>query len=344
MNARRCTFYLIYFLSVYVFIEVALRMALGFLGYPILMPKEYFLDKYYGVLRPVLTREIRNDDEIKDILVLGGSVICTGYSKLDSLLPTILVNELGDKRKYVLHNVAVPAHTSMDNLLKYRALEGKRFDLVIYYEAINENRANNVPEVDFREDYSHIRWYEDIELLIAHSEINFTVVPFFLEKVIMETRNLLLHKVYINQNGVDSVYTQFGSDIKTAKSFKKNLEDIISIAGSRNEKLLMLSYASYFPRRTDLTGGAEDFKYFGNCQYRTVTSLWGKSENIEKGIRIHNGILRKLARTKGIAFLDMENIMPQDSSLFCDVCHLSEPGTKRFAKEIAQFIVKEKLL
>ena len=153
------------------------------------------------------------------------------------------------------YNAAVAGHTSLDNRIKYDLLDKQRFDLVLYYEAINENRANNIPPKDFRADYSHIKWYSDIYLLQAHPEINFTVIPFLVDKVSRAIKDRLTNRVYISQEEVDQIYVPYGGDIKTAASFGKNIGDIIKIASKRKEKLVLMSYASYFRKGLTLKAG-----------------------------------------------------------------------------------------
>jgi hypothetical protein len=45
-----------------------------------------------------------------------------------------------------------------------------------------------------------------------------------------------------------------------------------------------------------------------------------------------------------LPYVDMEAIMPKNPTLFCDVCHLSEPGAKLFARSMASYIIENKLL
>lgn len=343
MSLRSFLFTIIFFFVLFLFTEILLRICLAFYGYPILKPGNYIYSGFYPALNEVIDKDIRNDDQIYDVLILGGSVISKPWSNMDFRLDTILQNRYGKDHQFAIYNTAAAGHTSMDNLIKYRLLHDKRFDLVIYYEAINENRANSIPKADFRADYSHMKWYSDIYMLQSHSEINFTVIPFLADKLITAVRDKLQHKKYISIDEVDQVYAQFGSDIKTAATFKKNLTEMADMAQIRGETLLLTSYATYFPANVKLTGEESDMKYFAGCSYASPVSIWGKSDNVKKGVDTHNQILRSIVSSRNMPFLDMETMMPKDASLFCDVCHVSEPGAQLFATKTASYLIDNKL-
>ncbi|MCF2490827.1 hypothetical protein [Dyadobacter sp. CY347] len=288
--------------------------------------------------------EIRNDDAIKDILILGGSVISTGYLNLEPRLDTLLKQKYGNNAKFAFYNIAAPAHTALDNAMKYDLLDKHHFDLVIYYEAINDTHANNIPPADFKDDYSHIKWYDDIYLLGAHPEINITVIPYLIDKTIHYLSDKVNHKIYLSQYGVDQKFIQYGAQVQSERAYEMNVGRIIAKSRSKGEKLLLLSYASHFPPNIALTGDKKDLKYYAKCNFATPVTMWGSPESVRKGVNRHNEILRRLAQTNSVAFMDMEKRFPADSSLFCDVCHLSEAGARQFARELAAFLIDEKML
>ncbi|MCE6990326.1 hypothetical protein [Dyadobacter sp. CY323] len=343
MKLRLFLFSAIFFLILFLLTEILLRLTLVFFGYPFFKPSDNIYKSYYTNLDPVRQKDIKSNDDIFDVLILGGSVVSTPWSNLEARLDTILKDEYKD-RKFAFYNIAGAGHTSLDNALKYTLLDKQRFDLVFYYEAINENRANNIPAKDFRQDYSHIQWYDGIYLLQAHPEINITVIPYVVDKAIRFIRDNIKKRVFISQDKVDPAYAVFGSDIKTAVPYQKNIERLIKTAASRGDKLVLMSYASYFPPNVKLTGKEKDMKHFAGCRFASPVTIWGLPENVHKGIEIHNMGLRKLVKKYRMPFLDMEATMPKDSTLFCDVCHVSEAGAQRFAHEMAGFIIREKIV
>ena len=344
MKLRLVLFNTVFFLILFVCTEVLLRLTLVFFGYPFLQPSGYICKGFYKELEAVEKKDIKSNDKVIDILILGGSVVSTPWSNMGGRLDTILRKTYRNGEQFAFYNVAAAGHTSLDNRLKYELLDKQRFDLVIYYEAINENRANNIPAKDFYPDYSHIKWYSDIHLLLAHPEIDFIVTPYICAKLIRAVKDLVTHKIYVSQEKVNPVFVKYGGDIKTAASYEKNIDTIIKIAQKRGDKLLLMSYASYFPPKVKLTGEENDMKHFANCNYASPVIIWGAPGHVQKGIEVHNQILRKLVLKNHVSFLDMAKRMPADSSFFCDVCHVSEPGARYFAKEVSNFIIEKKLI
>lgn len=344
MKLRYLAFSGIFALILLFVTEILLRCGLLFFGYPFLRPSDYLYAGFYSNVQAVKAADIHRGGDVKNVLILGGSVVSTPWSHLENRVDTILQKHYGLRGKYAFYNIAGAGHTSRDNAIKYGLLEGKQFDLVVYYEAINENRANNIPAKDFKKDYSHMSWYRDIYLLRSHPEINVTVIPYVLAKLVGFVTDRLNHRVYISHEKVDPQFAHYGADIKTEVPYRENLEQIIAIARKRGDHLLLMSYASYFPENVVLTGEQKDMDYFAGCHYATPVVVWGKAENVKKGIGVHNRVLRGLVAKHGALFLDMERRMPKDASLFCDVCHVSEPGAQRFAHELAAFIVSRQLL
>lgn len=344
MKLRVLLFTLVFISLLFIVTELLLRIGLVFFGYPFLRPSNYIFEGFYSNMETLRHTEIRRGDDVQDILILGGSVVSTPWSQLESRLDTILQKKLGNNTRFAFYNIAGAGHTSRDNALKYSLLKDKEFDLVIYYEAINENRANNIPPAQFKKDYTHIRWYRDIQLLLAHPEINITVIPYLIDKLTGQIGDRLRHRIYISQEQVDPEFARFGGDIKTGESYRQNIGQIIQTAKSRGDKLLLMSYASFFPENVVLTGEQKDMTHFAGCNYASPVVIWGRPDNVKKGIAVHNQMLRSLVQKHNVTFLDMENRMPKDSTLFCDVCHVSERGAQRFANEMAEFIIRQELL
>lgn len=343
MKARAIAFYSIFFFALYLLTELLLRIGLLVYGYPFLNPSAYIYKGFYKEMDGVVEQDIRKD-EVKDILILGGSVVSPAWSHMELRLDSLLTAYYKGKKKIKVHNLATAGHTSRDNSIKYSLLDRQRFDLVIYYEAINENRANNIPDKDFRSDYTHFKWYQKIAILRNHPEINFTVIPYVADLVIHALDDLFKHKIYISEETVTEGYAVYGAKIKSAGSFKKNLQAIIGTSQSRGDKLLLLSYASFFPHNVKLTGQESDMRHFAGCRFASPVTIWGQAENVNKGIAEHNKILRQLVKQYNLSYFDMAASMPADSAMFCDVCHVSEKGAKHFAKELAGFIEQSKIL
>lgn len=324
------------------FTELAFRSALFFFGYPFWLPGNYLQKKYYTFIDQMAPPP--DDKDARNILILGGSVVNTDWSRMEKRLDTLFQKAYPGIKKFNFFNVAMPGHNSLDNVIKYKLMDDHHFDLVIYYEAINENRANNISSELFHEDYSHIKWYDEVNLLRAHPEMNFTVTPYVVHRVVKGIKDKLSHRKYISNDVVDPELASYGSDIKTAKSYEKNIGAIASFANERKEPLILVKYANFFPEGVKLTGEETDKKYFTPCFVVSPVTTWGKPENVQKGIRVHNEILEKAHHTYHTYFFDMSAVLPKDSTMFCDVCHLSEQGAQLFARKLSEYVVSNKLI
>ena len=327
-----------------VFSEFIFRVALCLFGYPFFLPAHYLEKKYYPFIEPMEQVVVERGGNTRNILILGGSVVNTHWSRLEMRLDTLFQKAYPNVRKFNFFNVAMPGHNSRDNMIKYELLKNQHYDLVIYYEAINENRANNISSELFYADYSHIKWYDEINLVLKHPEMNVTVMPYAIHLLFKSLTDKLAHRKYISNEQVDPGYADFGKDIKTAPSYFENINAIAMLANNKRDPLLLVKYASYFPAGVHLTGEPVDKKYFTPCYVVSPVTTWGKPEHVAKGIRIHNEMLEKVYHDQKTYLFDMSAVMPKDSAMFCDVCHLSEPGAQRFAQALSNFVVSNKLI
>ena len=327
----------------FIFSELLFRTALTCFDYPFFRPSGYLEKKYYPFITTARQCPPKSSNT-RNILILGGSVVNTHWSRLEIRLDTLFQKGYPKIRKFNFVNVAMPGHNSLDNRIKYNMLKKQRFDLVIFYEGINENRANNITPELFRPDYGHIKWYDEINMLASHPEMNITVMPYALHFVYKMIKNKLTNRVYISNEQVDPQFSDFGEDIKTAAPYYANLSAIADLAKQKHEPLLLIKYASYFPAGVKLTGEIQDKRYFTPCYVVSPVTTWGKPASVIKGIKKHNEMLTKVSHENKTYFLDMAAAMPKDSAMFCDVCHLSEPGAQHFARQIADYVVSEKIL
>ncbi|TLV00390.1 hypothetical protein [Dyadobacter luticola] len=344
MTTRNIIFLAVFCFLLLLVLELSCRAIFVFYGYPFFKPADYVYKGFYPIIGELGAENVRADDDVEDILILGGSVVSTPWSRLEMRLDTILRRKYHYKKKFAFYNAAVAGHTSLDNLIKYKLFNDNRFDLVIYYEAINENRANCIPPEDFRLDYSHIKWYKDIHRLQNHPEINYAIIPYACDILISTLADLVLRRKYASREEVAPGMVKYGRSIKTAGAYQRNLNGIISLAKERGDRLLLLKYASYFPKGAKLTGEDSDKARYAGCNYACSVSIWGDADNVKKGIFVHNQILTNLALKNRTYYFDMAGNLPQQPQFFCDVCHVSELGAQTFANKLAEYIVKEKIL
>ncbi len=331
-SKRSYIFGAISILLLFLFLELIGRLALFIMKYPFWQPS----NKFYPELQTILQADIAENNDTYDILILGGSAMSLEFGgqinkTLDSLLHL-------SNPKVKIYNAATPAHTSLDNLYKYKMLADKHFDLVIFYEAINENRFNNIPPKDFSDDYQHILWYYDMALMNRHPEVNWTVLPFIAHKSINLLIDKLKGKKFLNFQEINPDYIQYGSDIKTAKAYRQNVEGIIKEAQAKKEKILLMTYALYVPQSVIGNGGYTDYRDFATCKYPSPLWLWGDPINVRQGVQVHNDVIRQLAAQYHTFLFDMDQQMPRQKDYYCDLCHLSDNGSRIFAQNLYKYL------
>lgn len=327
-------------LLLFIFLEIVARLALFVMGFSFWTPGKAFTEKFYPELLPIVKTDITATDGYRDVLLLGGSVVSTEYSQMDRRLQQLLNADTAKNRPKVrVFNAARPSHTSLDNRIKYEYLTDKHFDLVIYYEAINENRANNVAQSDFLPNYQHILWYYDLNLIQKHREMNFTVLPYLIHKGVGILLRKLQGKALLNREAVYPAQNVFGKDIKTAKPFYDNFAKIVALAKQRNAQILPVTYAVYFPKSVQEKGGGADYSEFTNCRGPSPLGLWGDPANVREGVRQHNLALKKIASINALTICDMDSLMPRQKRYYCDLCHLSPEGAALFSRLLAKSMV-----
>ena len=119
-------------------------------------------DHYYPELRASGATVPRGDgDDHIDVLLLGGSVLQQAEGAIEAAL------RAGLGARVRVFSLAKSAHTSRDSFLKWGRVAGRRFDAVVIYDSINDVRMNCCPEGAFRDDYTHCRWYRELDRRLA---------------------------------------------------------------------------------------------------------------------------------------------------------------------------------
>lgn len=299
-------------------------------GVPFFKPGK-ILYKYYPSLEKIGREEIVKGDACYDLLFLGGSVLTNEWGDIEGLFREGLEKKL--KRKVRIHNLAQAAHTSLDSYYKYRHLTKKNFDLVLLYHGINDVRANNSPGSIFRPDYSHYAWYEDIKTIEAHKEIDLLTSPYVAHYIIMLAARRLHPERYLPLEMPWIRWVEHGIEIKTEEPFRRNLRNILEIAGRKKEKVVLMTFAYHIPENYSMRRLMEKTLDYGT--HARPIEIWGRPENVAKGIEAHNKVIRDLAAYyRDAAFADQDNLIPKDGRHFNDICHLSEEGSREFVDNL----------
>ena len=313
-------------------------------GIPLLKPDQ-ILYAYYpelqttgdlpGSLPSVNPRLPAHGDGFYDILFLGGSVLHKDWSSVEMELREQLAY-LGQRNVRVF-NLAVPAHTSRDSLLKYAALGEARFDLVIFYHGINESRANNAPPEIFREDYGHYSWYENVNALAPYHGTAVFALPYTLRYLTNNIRHILQKNQYISTYSVPKQWIQYGQTSRSAASLQHNLSALLELAEKRGDQILLMTFATYSPE--NYSRHAFDQKQLGYGLHRSPIEWWGQREHVLATVAVHNEIVRRTAaQHKNVLFVDQASLMEGNARYFNDVCHLTALGSTKFVENLVRVL------
>ncbi len=311
--------------------EVAARAfwRLGY-GVPFRDPSR-ILYVYYPGLRDTDWARPSRGDEFYDVLLLGASTLHKRWGEVELTLLEQLIQ--GGHRNVRIFNLAQPAHTSRDSLLKYAALGDARFDLVVVYDGINDARVNNVPPELFREDYGHYSWYETLNTLAPYHGTAYFALPYTLRYLAAAVRQAVTAGSYVPREAPREDWVRYGRDPRSAASFEHNLSAILDLAAQRGDPVLLMSFATYVPANYSLE--AFKAKRLNYGLHRTPIELIGAPEHVLNTVATHNGIVRDLAaRHEGVLFVDQARLMAGEPRYFNDVCHLTVLGSAKFVENL----------
>jgi hypothetical protein len=301
---------------------------------------------FYIELKPLLERlePISAEDNVIDVLVLGGSVLHHESGDIKEVLEERLAKATG--QSVVIHNMAMPGHTSRDSYFKYRHLTDHRFDLVLYYHGINEARMNNCSAEAWRDDYTHAGWHARHAAIQSHPELPLVVFPYashYLWIKLCAARGIggMIPGKWLNDSSLE-----YGDNIRSDAALKANLSAVLDMAKSRGDRIMVLSFATYLPKGYDLDRpgvdqpeGVDDYSH--NKGKGSQLEMWGRARHVMAAVARHNVVIRtEKAGRSGVTFYDMAQQYPADGELYDDICHYSSEGCRRYVDLIFPTILK----
>lgn len=306
---------------------------------PLRLSAQELIYFYYPELRLV-----PEDDcaECWDVLVLGGSTLHPAFS--DTALRLHDALQARTSRRVRIINLAVPSQSSLDSWHKYRQLSRRRFQLVLIYDGFNELRANNVPPSLWREDYGHYAWYDEINFWVRHPRLARSgwMAPFYLRHVLVKIEDELFHRK-VPRHDPDPSWVPYGRDIKTAGPLRRHVQQMVDLARTKEEPLVLMTVAAHVPRDYSLAKFRAGTLDYAKPPGRPI-ELWGDPAHIRAGLAAHNQIIRALAATHQLPIFDVAQEMTRHPADFVDVCHFSPEGSARFAERLLVALERQGLL
>jgi hypothetical protein len=260
------------------------------------------------------------DDGTYDVLLLGGSVLEQTAPALERALGQKLAGHVR------VFNLAKAAHTSRDSYFKQQRLAGQCFDLVIFYDGINDARMNCCPDDVFRDDYRHFSWYDSLETRLAAGTVS--VSDILASKL---NRGTLSFEVADGR--------EFSDHVKTIAAYRRNLESIADAADRNHSRLLLVTFASDVPKNYSAEAFRAHRLGYGKGKYDVGLDVWGTPSGVQAAIAAHNAVVREVAaRHKNAILDDEERQMPKSGTCFSDPCHFTEQGIATFVEHAVRAI------
>ena len=288
------------------------------------VPKNYS-DREFNIL--VLAGSVLYQDTIEFPVDTG--VVLSSFCDISQHFPD---DHPVTGQKIHVYNLARPAHTTMDSWYKYQYLQDTSFDVVIVYHGINDSRTNNISTSSFKEHYRHIAFYNSLFILHRHEEVDYFTLPYAIDLLtnnalvklnIWETIPRDFSQMYAS--GKIEKYYRYGNKIKSAAVLRNNLENILTLAASKQETVVLSTYCYYLTDDYSLQAFLKRELDYDEQLY--PAEIYGYPANVVKGIQTHNNITRSLAGKDGNSVLvDSESQMPKSGAYFNDICHLNENG------------------
>ncbi len=305
-----------------------------------IFPNQAHLD-YYPSLVEINKTDINKDDDYIDILILGASVMERVRGDVEGKLTDYFKQQyphLADNIR--IHNASIPAHSSRDSKEKMELLKDKAFDLVIFYHSINELRANNYPDDILKPDYSHLKWYQNLNLIKAHDELSISVIPFCVDYIYTMFQGIVQNKRLLGREEIRKDWIQMGEDIKTVDSYRDNIESIISITKSLESSLLLVEYVYYIPSNYDKKG-IHILYSKTKIMPPVPIELWGVPKHVKKGIDLQNEVIVQISnqyKTSKVYSFAMNDLISKEKKNFNDICHFTDSGAQEFVNYLSPVI------
>ncbi len=324
----------------FIFIEFSFRAYFAFShnNTSILIKPVNIIENAYPKLIKTSESTIPADNHEIDILLLGGSVIHKSFGNIEAKLRNQL--QAVYKCNINIDNLAYPGHTSLDSRNKYRYIENHKYDLIFIYHGINEFRFNNCPKSVFKNDYSHIEFYNLINYRILKMSA-YSVIPYMLNHINVAFQKLILKKDLLPNNYINQNWIQYGGEVKTLKPFQENYRYIIKKALENKSRILISSFGYYASGEDAI----DSLKVLNapHEKIRIPSSIWGKKKDIVNGIEAHNKIIKELSNQYNgdyLNYIDLESQLIKDNDHFVDMCHLTESAAYQFVELIMPEVKK----
>ncbi len=325
-------------------VEIGLRFYLQFKNGIPFLHAEQSIYSYYWELRPVVDASIKKGDEYFDVLILSASTFDVDNEHGQKVIKGLTEKLEGALKQPVrLHNVSRNCMSSLDSKIKYSYLLDKDFDCIVWYNSVNDVRANNAPDNFFQKDYTHFIWYKKILTFDQCRGISrWTAIPYYLQLAWINVENKLHLKPYVPTYwGAADEWAKYGNKIKTEESMRDNLLYVLENAKKNNIPVMVLTTAFYIPNnysQENLKNGLVDW----NKNKSPVEGV-GLPDNVRANLKVHNDVIKRTVQGfdyPEMYFVDFDNMLEKSKLYYDDMCHFTDKGIDQFVDALVRTIQK----
>ncbi len=267
---------------------------------------------------------LQKPEDTLRILVLGSSTMFNRH--MGERLKTALQQKTG--KKIELLDAGIRSHTTQADVLKLQLLAPYQWDMVLFYNGINDLWASHVLPEDFHDDYRQLDpWnYRNLLLdnsLLARYSYNFFYYKF---KPFAQYQFVFPKKPYIN-----------AANFASLPVFTANLEKIVSISKNIGAKPVLMTFAFHLPEnysRQAFLDKQLDYSNPDNYDSRDVYN-WGPPDYVREGLTRQNTIIREIAKKQDVILVDADAQISGQGIWFGDVCHFNDAGVDVFTALVA---------
>ncbi|KPK98658.1 MAG: hypothetical protein AMJ95_03310 [Omnitrophica WOR_2 bacterium SM23_72] len=315
--------------------------------YPGIMPgvsgNGRFYTNSYGIRADEFTRWQRYR-----VLTLGGSTTECLYIDQQKSWPYILQKELNNYYVFPVWvgNIGKSGLSTKGNLLELRYLlpEYPKVDLIIALVGFN----------DFQIELGGIRLANERKSKEEQEDIVFAVYPGKKRRTVQELIKELLSGVRPDKSGIiedEAGKWYLGArggrrnarqildelpDLSSALiQYEKNLNSIIDIAKNGSSRIIFLTQP--FIWHKGLTEAEQQLLW---CGFSNQEGVYYSLDALNRGMVAFNQKLMEVCEKRGIECIDVERMLPKNSSVFYDDVHFNESGCELIAAILYDYLIK----
>ena len=111
---------------------------------------------------------------------------------------------------------------------------------------------------------------------------------------------------------------------------------LLDLAAQRGQPVVLMSYAWWVPDGYTL----ERFerRELDYAEHKHPIEIWGEPAHVVRALEAHDRVIRELAATRDVRFVDTAAALAPGRAHFDDVCHLTRDGERLLVDSLAAVV------